>query len=127
MRIIIMSLFLGFVYINCNAQDSTKAKPAYIEQYCEIVASTKMFSSKLSLEIMYGDEVNTFWKHHDYRLKDAEGNLQKFNNVIDCMNYMGKQGWVFVSTLLLSSGTNGSVYHYILKKSFPSSFLEDAK
>ena len=81
MRIIIMSLFLGFVYINCNAQDSTKAKPAYIEQYCEIVASTKMFSSKLSLEIMYGDEVNTFWKHHDYRLKDAEGNLQKFNKV----------------------------------------------
>lgn len=100
----------------CIAQDTSK-----VEQYCEIVATPRLLSAKVTIDIDYGDE-RSFWK--DNRLKDEEGKLKKFNTVIDALNYLGKSGWKLVNAFPVTVGSNSNVYHYVFKKEFKRSETE---
>lgn len=116
MKVLILSicLLIGF---NCIAQDTTK-----VEQYCEVVATGKLFSNKVTIDIDYGEE-RSFWK--DNRLKDEDGKLKKFNSVIDAINYLGKVGWKLVNAFPVTVGSSGPyVYHYVFKKDFLKSETE---
>ncbi|MEO8764039.1 MAG: hypothetical protein ABI416_07120 [Ginsengibacter sp.] len=92
-----------------------------IEQYCELVASPRVLSNRVTIDINYGEEKN-IWK--DTRMKTDEGRLKKFNTVIDALNYMGKDGWLFVNAFPVMNGTN-QVYHYLFRKMFLKSDIED--
>jgi hypothetical protein len=92
------------------SQDTTK-----VDQYCQLVASTRMLSTKVTIDIDYGEERKFFGK--DTRLKDDEGKLKKINGIVDALNYMGRNGWVLVNAFP-SYTTNNQIYHYILKKTF---------
>ena len=89
--------------------DTTK-----IEQYCEVIATPRLLSNKVTLEVNYGEE-KSYWR--DTRLKNSDGNLKKFNTIIDALNYMGKQGWVFVNAYPVKFG-DIEIYHYGFKKMF---------
>lgn len=95
--------------------------PPKIEQYCEIVATPRLLSNKVTIDINYGDE-KSIWK--DTRLKNDEGRLKKFNTVIDALNYMGKDGWIFINAFPVINGTT-QIYHYIFKKIFLKSEVAD--
>ncbi len=86
-----------------------------MEQYAEVVATPRLLSSKVTIDIDYGEE-RSIWK--DNRLKNGEGKLKKFNTVIDALNYMGKEGWKLVNAFPITIGTNSQVYHYVFKKPF---------
>lgn len=73
-----------------------------IEQYCDVIATPRLLSNKVTISIDYGEE-KSFWK--DTRLKDDEGKLKKFNTVVDALNYMGKDGWMFVNAFIAISGS----------------------
>lgn len=88
-----------------------------VEQYCEVLATGRFLSNKVTIDIDYGEE-RRLWK--DHRLKNDEGKLKKFNSVVDAINYLGKDGWKLVNAFPISSG-NGLVYHYVFKKEFPLS------
>ena len=92
------------------SQDSTK-----VEQYCEVTASGKLFSTKVTIDVDYGEE-RSFWK--DHRLKDDDGKLKKFNSVIDALNYLGKMGWKLVNAYPVYNGSSSNIYHYVFKKEF---------
>lgn len=92
------------------AQDTTK-----VEQYCEVTASGKFLSNKVTVDVDYGEE-RSFWK--DHRLKDEEGKLKKFNSVIDALNYLGKMGWKLVNAYPVYNGSSANIYHYVFKKEF---------
>jgi len=110
MKKVILFIAIAFTSFTSFSQgDTTK-----IEQYCEVVATPRLLSNKVTLEINYGEE-RSIWK--DNRLKSDEGKLKKFNSVIDGLNYMGKDGWIFVNAFPLLSGTT-QIYHYVFKKSF---------
>jgi hypothetical protein len=96
-------------------QDTTR-----VEQYCEVVATGRFLSNKVTIDIDYGDE-RSIWK--DNRLKDENGKLKKFNTVIDAINYLGKNGWRLVNAFPVTSGS-GSIYHYVFKKEFKKSETE---
>lgn len=113
MKRFITILFLLFA-INGMAQDN-------VEQYCEVVATPKLLSSKVTIDIDFGEE-RSFWK--DNRLKTEEGKLKKFNTTIDALNFMGKQGWKLVNAFPVYTGSNSQVYHYVFKKEFPKSETE---
>lgn len=100
-------MLLGF---NSMAQDTTRT-----EQYCQVVATARLLSNKVTIDIDYG-ESRSIWK--DNRLKDEEGKLKKFNTVIDALNYMGISGWKLVNAFPVSSGSGPMVYHYVFKKDF---------
>ena len=101
-----------FLMINSFAQDSAK-----VEQYCEVVATGRLLSAKVTIDINYGEE-RSVWK--DNRLKDENGKLIKFNSVIDALNFLGGNGWKLVNAFPISSTNEPTVYHYVFKKEFPA-------
>ena len=92
-----------------------------IEQYCEVIATPRLLSNKVTIDINYGEE-KSIWK--DTRLKNDEGKLKKFNTVIDALNYMGKDGWIFMNAFPVINGTT-QIYHYVFKKLFLKSEIGD--
>lgn len=82
------------------------------EVYCQIVGTRQLFSSKLTITVDYGEPRKWF---SDQRIKDETGKIQKFNSMIDAMNYMSDQGWTFVCAYPVTHD-NSDVYHYTFKK-----------
>lgn len=110
MKKIIIILIILFTTFNLFSQsDTTK-----VEQYCEVIATPRAFSNKVTIDVNYGEE-RSLWK--DTRLKNDEGKLKKFNSVIDALNYMGKDGWVFVNAYP-GIVPNEKIVHYVFKKTF---------
>ena len=115
-KIFIISIILFTSHVSFSQNDTTK-----IEQYCEVVATPRLLSNKVTIDVNYGEE-KSVWK--DTRLKNDEGKLKKFNTVIDALNYMGKEGWIFVNAFPVINGTT-QIYHYAFKKLFLKSEVGD--
>jgi hypothetical protein len=105
------SVFLGIVILAAVTKTCAQADTAKVEQYCEMLATGKLLSTKVTIDIDFG-EARKFWS--DNRIKDETGKVRNFNSVIDAMNYMGAQGWKLTTALLLGSGPY--VYHYIFRR-----------
>ena len=112
--IVFVSLFIAF---KVNAQQDTTR----VEQYCEVVATARILSSKVTIDIDFGEE-RSIWK--DNRLREDNGKLKKFNTVIDAINYLGKSGWRLVNAFPVSTGNGPMVYHYVFKKEFSKAETE---
>jgi hypothetical protein len=92
----------------------SNAQSEKVEQYCEVLGMSGAFSTKVTINIDYGD-AKSIWK--DNRVKNEDGSVKKFNSMIDALNYMGSEGWKLVNAFLVTaSGQN--VYHYVFKKEF---------
>ena len=114
-HVIILVLIVLGNHISFGQTPETK-----IEQYCQILASSRLLSNKVTIDIDFG-EVKSFWR--DNRLKTYDGKLKKFNTVIDALNYMGKEGWIFINAYPVTIGT-GVIYHFAFKKEFSLSEVE---
>ncbi len=101
------------------SQDTTK-----VEQYCELVATARLLSSKVTIDINYGEE-RKFFK--DYRIRDESGKAVKFNSVVDAINYLGQQGWKLVNAFPINVGNGPAVYHYVFKKEFLKADVDKAE
>ena len=100
-----------------NAQADTSK----IEQYCQIIATPRLFSNKVTIDIDFGEQ-KSFWR--DTRLKTYDGKIKKFNTIIDAMNYMSKDGWVFINAYPVRIGESER-YHFAFKKQFTRSEIQD--
>ena len=121
MKQIVITGFVLLSSIVSNAQmDTTK-----IEQYCQVIATPRLLSNKVTIDIDFGEEKN-FWR--DTRLKTEGGRIKKFNTIIDAMNYMGMAGWIFINAFPVRMGET-ETYHFAFKKQFSrySLFSEDSK
>lgn len=107
-------LFFAIILLTANSSFA-QTDPDKVEQYAEVVATPRILSNKVTIDIDYGEE-RSIWK--DNRLKEDNGKLKKFNTTIDALNYMGKGGWTLVNAFPVTLGNNTQVYHYVFKKSF---------
>lgn len=82
--------------------------------YCEIVGTGRFLSSKVNIEVDFGQYTNYFDATGRY-LVDENGKRIKFNSMVDAMNYMGNLGWVFEQAYVITHGTQ-NVYHFLLSK-----------
>ena len=80
--------------------------------YCELLGKGKLLSSKVTVDIDFGQQVS-FWVP-DRRYKDENGKAVNFNSMVDAMNFMGSLGWEFVQAYVVTEG-NQNVYHWLLK------------
>jgi hypothetical protein len=111
-------LIIGFILISTlisNAQTDTSK----VEQYCQVIATPRLLSNKVTIDIDLGDE-KSFWR--DTRLKTDGGALRKFNTIIDALNYMGREGWIFINAYPVHMGQT-DIFHFAFKKLFPKSEL----
>jgi hypothetical protein len=111
--LIISIVLLSSVVLNAQT-DTTK-----VEQYCQVIATPRLLSNKVTIDIDFGDE-KSFWR--DNRLKTDGGRLKKFNTVIDAMNYMGREGWIFINAYPVRMAET-EIYHFAFKKQFTKSEL----
>jgi hypothetical protein len=110
------SILLGFVCSNkLLAQSEVDSSTASKYVYCEIVGTQKLFSTKITVSVDFGQEKDYFYR--DSRLRDEQtGKVQTFNSMVDALNFMGSSGWEFVQAYTVTIGQQ-NVYHYLLKKS----------
>jgi hypothetical protein len=95
-----------------------------VEQYCEMVAQGRLLSSKVDIDVNYGEE-RKFFK--SYAVKDENGKLKKFNSVTDALNYLGQQGWTLLNAFPISTASGPMVYHFYFKKRFLKSEVDKAE
>ena len=110
-------VFCLFIAIRSNAQQDIPK----VEQYCEVVATGRLLSNKVTIDIDFGEE-RSMWK--DNRLKDDNGKLKKFNTIIDAINYLGKDGWKLVNAFPVTTTSGQMIYHYVFKKEFSKAETE---
>jgi hypothetical protein len=91
-----------------------------IEQYCQIIATPRFLSNKVTIDIDFGEE-KSFWA--DTRLRNYDGKLKKFNTVIDALNFMGKEGWIFINAYPVKTG-DVERYHFGFRKQFSRSEVQ---
>ena len=94
-----------------------QADTSKIEQYCQVIATPRLLSNKVTIDIDFGEE-KSYWK--DTRLKGYDGKFKKFNTIIDALNFMGKEGWVFINAYPVRSNDT-EIYHFAFKKFFQRS------
>ena len=114
-KLLAIGIFLISTLIS-NAQIDTSK----VEQYCQVIATPKLLSNKVTIDIDFGEE-KSFWR--DTRLKTDAGKLKKFNTVIDALNYMGREGWIFLNAYPVRMGET-EIYHFAFKKQFSKSELQ---
>jgi hypothetical protein len=112
-RIFLTGIVL-FSFLLSNAQTDTSK----VEQYCQVIATPRLLSNKVTIDIDYGEE-KSVW--HDNRLTE-NGKLKKFNTVVDALNYMGMAGWTFINAYPVNTGESVK-YHFAFKKLFLKSEL----
>lgn len=84
--------------------------------YCELVGQQKFLSSKVTVQVDFGQQTTLF---SDNRLVDENGDVVVFNSMVDAMNYMGGLGWEFEQAYVVTMGSGSSssnVYHWLLSK-----------
>jgi hypothetical protein len=79
--------------------------PSLHEKYCIIKTVKHAFSNKVDINIDFGMDIN-FSKEFE--------TVEKFNSVVDALNYMSAQGWELVNTI--SSGTVLELHHIMKKR-----------
>jgi hypothetical protein len=113
----ILLLLVALCPLLCMAQTDTTSTAPH-EQYCMVVASTKFMSTKVNITVDFGQETKLF-SFKDQRLKDQEGKIITFNSVIDALNYMSTQGWLFVNAYVITVSSQ-NIYHYVMRKPVPA-------
>lgn len=117
MKKLIFILTVLFLSVSIHSQnivtvDSINRKA----NYCEIVGTQGLFSSKLTIMVDYGQEQGNIFNYKDSRLKGEDGKAIKFNSMIDVLNLMQKEGWDFVTAYVIGDSQRGYVYHWLLKR-----------
>jgi len=114
MKKIILLILLSAGSFCAFAQTDTVKTKQPREEYCMIIATAKLFSTKVIITIDHGQETSYFGDKGV--LKTDDGKVMSFNSVIDALNYMSTQGWYFVNAYALSEGSQGKVLNYVMRR-----------
>jgi hypothetical protein len=108
----VLTLFLISFWV--KGQEVATATDSIKYTYIEIVGTAKFLSNKVTIQMDFG-QATKFGA--DNRYKDpATGKPFVFNSMIDALNFMGKDGWMFVQAYTVTEGSSGNVYHFLLRK-----------
>ncbi len=115
MRKLILIVILSFSVFFLNAQtvNDTPIKDIDVD-YVQIVGTSKIFSTKLTIQIDFGQKTKFFTTGKETVLKDEDGKAVDFNSMIDALNFMSKNGFEFVNAYVITI-SNQNVYHYMLR------------
>ncbi len=117
MKKLILSIsfvFMGIIATFSQTVNDVPIKDVDVE-YVQIVGTAKLFSTKVKIQIDFGQSTKLFTKRKQTQVKDKNGKLVEFNSMIDALNFMSSNGYDFVSAYAITLG-NQNVYHFLLKR-----------
>jgi len=117
-----ITILLMLAALNTKAQD----KPEKIDQYCELLATGKFLSYKVTINIDYGEEARVF-EFKDKKIKDQLNKVKSFTSVVAAMNYMGSIGWKFIDSYPITEGAGAAEkgLHFFFRRTFDRAELEE--
>ncbi|MFD2523328.1 hypothetical protein [Emticicia soli] len=128
MKLLTLPLIIFFTLLSfvCFGQtvNNIPLKDINVE-YIQIVGTTKAFSSKVMIDIDFGQR-NKLFNFNDTSLKDESGKLIELNSMIDALNFMSKNGYEFVQAYAFNVGGQ-NVYHYLMKRKHFNEKIGDVK
>ena len=68
-------------------------------------------NGNLIMEVDYGAKLPATRR----RIVDADGTPQRFNSMVDALNFMDTNGWEFLNAFEVKS-VEGKVYHFLLRR-----------
>lgn len=83
-------------------------------KYIRIVGISKLLSSKVNVDIEFGQH-NKWFSGKDTRILSENGKPYTFNSMIDAMNFMSEFGYRLVQSYVVPK-SNQLVYHYLMEK-----------
>ena len=91
--------------VDINKQEGVK--------YVQLLGTAKFMSTKITVNINYGQEVKAF--SGSQKIDGPDGKTHVFNSMVDALNFMEDNGWEYVNSYAITVG-NQNVYHYLLKR-----------
>lgn len=83
--------------------------------YVSIIGTTKLLSTKLTIQIDFGQRTKFFSSGKETVVKDENGKKLEFNSMIDALNFMSKNGYEFVNAYAITISSQ-NVFNYLLRK-----------
>lgn len=83
--------------------------------YVQIIGTGRSLSTKVNVEIDFGQETKSISFKNETNIKDDRGRNVKFNSMMDALNFMSANGYVFQFAYTTNDEKDQAVY-YILKK-----------
>ncbi|MFD1255797.1 hypothetical protein ACFQ3S_03230 [Mucilaginibacter terrae] len=83
------------------------------DQYCIVIVSPRIFSSKVDLAVDFGRDTNAA----NPLLQNEIETIKEIGSLVDALNYMAKKGWQMVNGYSVSnSQTALNEQHYLMRK-----------
>lgn len=111
--ILVLSLVFLVLFTKAQTVNDIPLKDINTE-YIQIVGTSKLLSTKLTIEIDFG-QANKIFSGNDTQLKDSDGKRIVFNSMIDALNFMSSNGYEFVQAYVITVA-NQNVYHYLMRR-----------
>lgn len=113
MKKLLLTTVLAILVIAATAQEPRKT-------FCEIIGTGKVLSSKVKIQIDFGQKTSYFGKYKTFMV-DESGKEIEFNSMVDAMNYLAKFRWKFEQAYVVTNeNTNQNIYHWLLSKDIVS-------
>jgi hypothetical protein len=107
MKKLILILAVALLPFVASAQtDTTQTKAR--EEYCIINVHKGIFDELCVADVDFGQG-----QEADHRLRDSNRKEIRFNSLVDALNYMARQGWLFVNPLQSNTGES---YKYLMRR-----------
>ena len=115
-KLFLFTTILLFAFVNLKSQtiNNLPLKDLDVE-YLQIVGASKMFSTKVTIQIDLGQRTKFFSSKDEMQLKDENGEKLEFNSMIDALNFMSANGYEFVTAYVITV-SNQNVYHYLMRR-----------
>ncbi|MCW3161253.1 hypothetical protein [Chryseobacterium oryctis] len=84
-------------------------------EYVQIIGTGRSLSTKVNVEIDFGQETKSISFKNGTSIKDEKGRNMKFNSMMDALNFMSANGYSFQFAYTMNDEKDKAIY-YILKK-----------
>jgi len=108
----LLFLFTPFLI---SAQPSTSIDSVFW-RYAEISGIMGGFSSKLKVEVNYGENVTGWFRTPEMLVDSVTGKQVKYNSMIDALNSMSVQGWELVQSYFTDEAGGLKTLHFIIRR-----------
>ncbi|QLE00709.1 hypothetical protein HX109_03705 [Galbibacter sp. BG1] len=107
----LLFVFLFTVSIYSSYAQTVNGVPIHEinEEYVQIVGTSKFMSSKVTIEIDFGQRTKLLGSYKETTIVDENEKRVDFNSMVDALNFMTEHGYTFAVS-------NQNVYHFLMKK-----------
>lgn len=113
-KLLILSL-IGFTsYSFAQTVNDVPLKDIDVD-YVQIIGTGRSLSTKVNVEIDFGQETKSISFKNGTNIKDERGRNMKFNSMMDALNFMSANGFSFQFAYTMNDEKDKAIY-YILKK-----------